>query len=327
MANAVGNVPHHARRRRTSPDLEAATARSRRSSTSGTTRQVVVLHRRSPRSAAGYCGPAHDVRRRSGRRARYVTCRPAWQARRADRRTSSLWGRRRSGRDRSPADAGARRPSDAAGTAARRSHVRLVVLLLLSPWIIGFLAFTAIPMGLSLYCSFTHYDLTSARTGSGWATTGSCSGSAAPRPVLLAGDPEHDLDHRLRRPARILFAHRHGDGADPAAARRERLPDDLLPPDDGARGRRRRSGSSTCSTPAGPIDRLLGGSSHSPCAAVVPRSRRGPSPALVLLGLWGIGNTMIIFLAALLTCPASCTRRPTSRARTPGSGSATSRCR
>ena len=33
------------------------------------------------------------------------------------------------------------------------------MLLLLSPWIIGFVAFTMGPMLLSFYYSFTHYDL------------------------------------------------------------------------------------------------------------------------------------------------------------------------
>ena len=33
------------------------------------------------------------------------------------------------------------------------------MFLLLSPWIIGFIAFTTVPMALSLYYSFTHYDL------------------------------------------------------------------------------------------------------------------------------------------------------------------------
>ncbi len=35
------------------------------------------------------------------------------------------------------------------------------MLLLLSPWIVGFCFFTLVPMGLTLYWSFTHYDLTS----------------------------------------------------------------------------------------------------------------------------------------------------------------------
>ena len=46
----------------------------------------------------------------------------------------------------------------------RRSAVRKygVVVLLLSPWIIGFVAFTLGPMILSFYWSFTHYDMVNA---------------------------------------------------------------------------------------------------------------------------------------------------------------------
>ncbi len=59
-----------------------------------------------------------------------------------------------------------------------------------------------------------------------------------------------------------------------------------------------------------------------------PSGSRTPwsKPALVLLGLWGVGDTMIIFLAALLDVPASSTRRPTSRERARGRSSATSPC-
>jgi multiple sugar transport system permease protein len=53
--------------------------------------------------------------------------------------------------------------------------------------------------------------------------------------------------------------------------------------------------------PSGPLDRLLG-LLHVP----QPLWFQDPTyskPALVLLGMWGIGNTMIIFLAALLDVP------------------------
>ena len=48
---------------------------------------------------------------------------------------------------------------------------------------------------------------------------------------------------------------------------------------------------------------------HGPAASSTSRSRCGSrtrswsKPGLVLLGLWGVGNTMIIFLAALLDVP------------------------
>ncbi len=45
----------------------------------------------------------------------------------------------------------------------------------LSPWIVGFAVFTAIPVGLSFYYSFCDYSLTverRRRSGSGWKITG-----------------------------------------------------------------------------------------------------------------------------------------------------------
>ncbi|HXJ66130.1 MAG TPA: sugar ABC transporter permease, partial [Actinomycetota bacterium] len=53
--------------------------------------------------------------------------------------------------------------------------------------------------------------------------------------------------------------------------------------------------------PAGPIDRLLG-ALHVP-QPVWFQDPKWSKPGLVLLGLWAIGNTMIIFLAALLDVP------------------------
>ena len=47
--------------------------------------------------------------------------------------------------------------------AQRRASLRRygIVLAMLSPWIVGFCLFTAGPMVISFYYSFTHYDLTS----------------------------------------------------------------------------------------------------------------------------------------------------------------------
>ena len=51
-------------------------------------------------------------------------------------------------------------------------------------------------------------------------------------------------------------------------------------------------------------------------------------PSLILMASWrNFGTAMIIFLAGLQAVPPSSTRRPPSTARTPGSGSASSRCR
>jgi multiple sugar transport system permease protein len=48
---------------------------------------------------------------------------------------------------------------DATTRARREARALAKGLAFLSPWIIGFLAFTAIPLGLSLYYSFCHYSL------------------------------------------------------------------------------------------------------------------------------------------------------------------------
>jgi len=54
------------------------------------------------------------------------------------------------------------------------------------------------------------------------------------RPVLLGVGPQHSVDHRLRRAAAHRLRHAHGDAADAAQARRERLPHAVLRAVDGA---------------------------------------------------------------------------------------------
>ena len=84
----------------------------------------------------------------------------AGDARPADRRTISPRGRRRSSRGPAGARTTPRTPAERR-RARRRAQLRKygTVLLFLSPWIFGFVVFTAGPMLLSLYYSFTHYDL------------------------------------------------------------------------------------------------------------------------------------------------------------------------
>jgi multiple sugar transport system permease protein len=62
------------------------------------------------------------------------------------------------------------------------------VALLLSPWIIGFLAFQAIPMALSLYYSFTHYDIISSPKWIGLANYKFMFGIGGPQdPYYMTG--------------------------------------------------------------------------------------------------------------------------------------------
>ena len=80
-----------------------------------------------------------------------------------------------------------------------------IVLAMLSPWIVGFCLFTAGPMVISFYYSFTHYDLTSSPHWIGLANYEFMFQHATidgrPNqgdPVIAPGGQEHDLDHRDR---------------------------------------------------------------------------------------------------------------------------------
>ena len=77
----------------------------------------------------------------------------------------------------------------------------------------------------------------------------------------------------------------------------------------------------------GPVNTVLG-QARDRGPAVVQRRRSWSKPSLTLLALWGIGNTMIIFLAALLDVPQAPVRVGRARRRRRvRSGSAGSRCR
>ena len=69
------------------------------------------------------------------------------------------------------------------------------------PWIIGFLLFTVLPMGFSLYTSFTRYNIIAAPRGSGWRTTPRYLKTPfllKPSEYLLDGDRPHPGDHDPR---------------------------------------------------------------------------------------------------------------------------------
>ncbi len=151
------------------PDLTCRRS-SRPSSTSGTTPSRATC-RRSRRRASGYNNllTTFDEKWEYGRQSR--TCRPVSQS---TRRRPAALGRARShdaglraATGSASCTGGARtttiprraRPSAAARGGAPPCARYGVVLLLLSPWIIGFLLFTAGPMLLSLFWSFTHYDM------------------------------------------------------------------------------------------------------------------------------------------------------------------------
>ena len=144
--------------------------------------------------------PEHPggVRRRlAGGQGRRSGWRP--RRRRRSRSTTSSRRRRSSGRTRRRArpmcDDGHRFRGRRDRRRPRKRNVKrgLTVLLFMSPWILGFLLLTLYPMVSSLYFSFTNYSLLDEPVWIGLAEllVHVHEGSA-----LLAGVPQHGLDHR-----------------------------------------------------------------------------------------------------------------------------------
>jgi multiple sugar transport system permease protein len=168
----------------------------------------------------------------------------------------------------------------------------------MSPWIVGFTVFFGYPLVASVYLSFTHYDLLSSPR---WVGTANYS-------FMLHHDPQiwNAVKNTLwlmafAVPLQVLFA--FGVAAMIVRAKAGAgffrtvfyLPT-LAPPVAATLG------FTYILNPAtGPVNTILGW-----FGITGPLWFESPSwskPSLVLLGLWGIGNAMIIFLAALLDVP------------------------
>ena len=172
-----------------------------------------------------------------------------------------------------------------------------MVLAFLSPWIIGFVVFYVYPMLASLYFSFTHYDILSQPKWVGLSNY----------KFMFTSDPQFWQAMRntlwmiiVAVPLQVAFAI----GTAMVLTRPKRgkgiyrtvffLP--TMVPVVAAT-----LGFVFLLNPAGPLDQVLG-FLHVP----KPLWFEDPTwakPGLVMLGLWSIGNTMIIFLAALLDVP------------------------
>ena len=175
---------------------------------------------------------------------------------------------------------------------------RRLVLLLMSPWIVGFCVFFAYPLISNAYLSFTHYDLLSSPR---WIGTSNYE---------FLFEKDHAIWPAVRNtlwliafmvPLQVVFAI----GVAMALTRARSgvgffrtvfyLPT-LAPPVAATLGFVFLLNPAT-----GPVNTILGD-----IGIEGPLWFNSPSwskPALVLLALWGIGNTMIIFLAALLDVP------------------------
>jgi multiple sugar transport system permease protein len=175
---------------------------------------------------------------------------------------------------------------------------RRLVLFLMSPWIVGFGVFFGYPLVMSVYLSFTHYDLLSSPKWIGWANYH----------YLFTQDPQVGPAVKntlwlifILVPLQVLFAF----GVATMVARAKRgvgffrtvfyLPA-LAPP--------------VAATMAfvyllnpatGPVNVILGHLGIN--GPLWFQSPQWSKPSLTLLGIWGVGNLMIIFLAAILDAP------------------------
>jgi multiple sugar transport system permease protein len=185
--------------------------------------------------------------------------------------------------------------------AARRKAAwrrRRLVLGLMSPWIVGFIVFFGYPLLATVYLSFNHYDLISRPR---WVGTANYA-------FMLHHDPQ--IWNAVRNtlwlmafavPLQVIFAFgvagmivraKAGVGFFRAVFY---LPT-LAPPVAATLG------FTYILNPAtGPVNTILGWFGIT--GPLWFESPAWAKPSLVLLGLWGIGNAMIIFLAALLDVP------------------------
>jgi multiple sugar transport system permease protein len=172
-----------------------------------------------------------------------------------------------------------------------------VALAFMSPWIIGFSAFYVYPMASSLYFSFTKYDILSQPRWTGLSNYR----------FMFTSDPLFWVSLRntlwiivFLVPLQVIFAIAT---ASVLTRIRRGLPlyrtifflPSMVPLVAATLG------FIYLLNPAGPVNRLL----HllhlpEPLWFVDPRYTK---PGVALIGLWGIGQTMIIFLAALLDVP------------------------
>ena len=186
-------------------------------------------------------------------------------------------------------------------TAAKRRAAwrrRGIVLAFMSPWLVGFTVFFAYPLVMSLYLSFTHYDLLSSPRWIGLAnyrflfTKDQTVWPAVKNTLWFIA---------IAVPLQVLFAlgiavmlsrARRGVGA----VRTVFYLPALAPPVAATLGFVYLLNPAT-----GPVNTIL--EKVGIQGPLWFDSPQWSKPSLTLLALWGVGNTMIIFLAAVLDVP------------------------
>jgi multiple sugar transport system permease protein len=171
-------------------------------------------------------------------------------------------------------------------------------VLLMSPWIVGFSVFFAYPLISNAYLSFTHYDLLSKPR---WIGTSNYKFLFEKDPSIWPAVKNTLWLIAIMVPLQVVFAI----GVAMALTRARSgagffrtvfyLPT-LAPPVAATLGFVFLLNPAT-----GPVNTILGDVGID--GPLWFNSPTWSKPALVLLALWGIGNTMIIFLAALLDVP------------------------
>jgi multiple sugar transport system permease protein len=168
----------------------------------------------------------------------------------------------------------------------------------MSPWLVGFTVFFGYPLVMAAYLSFNHYDLLSPPRWVGWANYH----------YLLRVDPQTWIAVKntlwmicIAVPLQVLFAFgiavllvRAKSGA--GFFRTVFYLPALAPPVAATLGFVYILNPAT-----GPVNTMLGWVGIQ--GPLWFQSPHWSKPALVGLGLWGIGNTMVIFLAAVLDVP------------------------
>ena len=229
------------------------------------------------------------------------------EAREAARRPGRPGQGRRRGAVSARLDAATQAPGRPAAAPALRTRARRradwrrrrLVLLLMSPWIVGFSVFFGYPLVMSAYLSFNHYDLLSSPRWVGWANYH----YLLPRRSAVLGRGARTRSGWSRSPCRcqVLFAFGIALLLARAKSGAGLLPHGLLPARARAAGRR----DARLRLHPQPGDRP-GEHASSKLGIEGPlwfNSPQWAKPSLILLSLWGIGNTMVIFLAAVLDVP------------------------
>ena len=167
-----------------------------------------------------------------------------------------------------------------------------------SPWIIGFLLFSLFPIFAVLYLGFTEYTVLQPPKWVGWSNfTEMFSGDR----LYFTSLYNTAYYIALRVPSWILVGLGSGDAPEPQDFRHHPLPDSFLFTHDHS-NRRQLDHLAVAAEPADRADQC--------CAAPIWHCRANwlhditwAKPAIVALGVWQVGQTMMIFLAGLQEIP------------------------